>query len=64
MTAMGTNPTNGNACEQNDNRANAKETEDNAYDRYLEMQAKTMEDAIDEGRCFPEMPEGQFVRSK
>lgn len=64
MTIMPNEPASGNACEQNANGAIAKGTEDNAYDNYLKSQLELMEDAADEGRCFPEMPEGQFVRSK
>ena len=36
----------------------------NDYDEYLRQQIELLEDAIDDGRCYPEMPEGQFVRSK
>lgn len=34
------------------------------YERYRQMQMEQFEDDIAEGRCYPEMPEGQFVRSK
>jgi len=34
------------------------------YEKYRQMQIQQFEDDITEGRCYPEMPEGQFVRSK
>lgn len=38
--------------------------QESAYERYLRQQMESFEDDITEGRCYPEMPEGQFVRSK
>ena len=38
--------------------------EESAYERFLREQIEQLEDDITEGRCYPEMPEGQFVRSK
>lgn len=35
-----------------------------AFERYRRMQMEQFEDDIVEGRCYPEMPEGQFVRGK
>ncbi|MBQ0056762.1 MAG: hypothetical protein KBT20_03805 [Bacteroidales bacterium] len=35
-----------------------------AFERFRREQIAQFEDDITEGRCFPEMPEGQFVRSK
>lgn len=35
-----------------------------AFERYRRMQMEQFEDDIAEGRCYPEMPEGQFVRGK
>ena len=32
------------------------------YDRYLEEQLQAMEEETPDDRCYPEMPEGQFVR--
>lgn len=32
------------------------------YERYCKEQALMQEEEFDEERCFPEMPEGQFVR--
>lgn len=34
------------------------------YEKFRQMQIAQFEDDITEGRCYPEMPEGQFVRSK
>lgn len=34
------------------------------YEKFRRMQIEQFEDDITEGRCYPEMPEGQFVRSK
>lgn len=34
------------------------------YERFVQMQMEQFEDDITEGRCYPEMPEGLFVRSK
>ena len=34
------------------------------FERYRRMQMEQFEDDIAEGRCYPEMPEGQFVRGK
>lgn len=34
------------------------------YEAFRQAQIAQFEDDITEGRCFPEMPEGQFVRSK
>lgn len=45
-------------------------TQDNAsaelseYEKFRQMQIEQFEDDVTEGRCYPEMPEGQFVRSK
>lgn len=33
------------------------------FEKYRKEQVEQMEDAS-EGRCYPEMPEGQFIRSK
>ena len=37
---------------------------ENEYELFLRQQMEQFEDDITEGRCYPEMPEGQFVRSK
>ncbi len=34
------------------------------YEKYLRQQMEQFEDDVTEGRCYPEMPEGQFIRSK
>lgn len=34
------------------------------YEKFRQLQIEQFEDDITEGRCYPEMPEGQFVRSK
>lgn len=34
------------------------------YEKFLRAQIAQFEDDVTEGRCYPEMPEGQFVRSK
>lgn len=34
------------------------------FERYRRMQMEQFEEDIAEGRCYPEMPEGQFVRGK
>ena len=34
------------------------------FEKYRRMQMEQFEDDIAEGRCYPEMPEGQFVRGK
>ena len=34
------------------------------YEKFRRAQIEQFEDDITEGRCYPEMPEGQFVRSK
>ena len=34
------------------------------FEKYRRMQMEQFEDDITEGRCYPEMPEGQFIRSK
>ena len=34
------------------------------FEKYRRMQMEQFEDDIGEGRCYPEMPEGQFVRGK
>lgn len=33
------------------------------FEKYRREQVEQMED-LAEGRCYPEMPEGQFIRSK
>lgn len=38
--------------------------QESEYERFLRLQMEQFEDDITAGRCFPEMPEGQFVRSK
>lgn len=38
--------------------------QESEYDKFCRMQLEQFEDDITEGRCYPEMPEGQFVRSK
>lgn len=38
--------------------------EESEYEKFRRMQIEQFEDDISEGRCYPEMPEGQFVRSK
>ena len=38
--------------------------EESEYEKFLREQIERFEDDIAEGRCYPEMPEGQFVRSK
>jgi len=40
------------------------ESEESEYEKFRRMQIEQFEDDITEGRCYPEMPEGQFVRSK
>ena len=40
------------------------ELEESEYDRFRREQMEQFEDDITEGRCYPEMPEGQFIRSK
>lgn len=40
------------------------EREETAYEKFEREQMERFEDDITEGRCYPEMPEGQFVRSK
>lgn len=40
------------------------ELEESDYEKFCREQMEQFEDAIEDGRCFPEMPEGQFVRSK
>ncbi len=39
-------------------------TAESEYERYRRLQIEQFEDDITDGRCYPEMPEGQFVRSK
>ncbi|MCM1510696.1 MAG: phosphoribosylglycinamide formyltransferase [Clostridium sp.] len=39
-----------------------KEADMTEYERYCREQALQQEEEFDEERCFPEMPEGQFVR--
>ena len=34
------------------------------YEKYLRQQMELFENDVTEGRCYPEMPEGQFIRSK
>lgn len=34
------------------------------FEKFRRLQIEQFEDDITEGRCYPEMPEGQFVRSK
>lgn len=41
-----------------------RKTEESAYEKFRRQQIEQFEDDITEGRCYPEMPEGQFVRSK
>lgn len=38
--------------------------QESEYEKFRRMQIEQFEDDITEGRCYPEMPEGQFVRSK
>lgn len=38
--------------------------EESEYEKFRRMQIEQFEDDITEGRCYPEMPEGQFIRSK
>lgn len=40
------------------------ELEESEYEKFRREQIESFEDDITEGRCYPEMPEGQFVRSK
>lgn len=40
------------------------QTKDSEFERFRQAQIEQFEDDITEGRCYPEMPEGQFVRSK
>lgn len=40
------------------------EREETAYEQFRREQMERFEDDITEGRCYPEMPEGQFIRSK
>lgn len=42
----------------------SKMLEESEYDRFRREQMEQFEDDITEGRCYPEMPEGQFIRSK
>lgn len=46
---------------QRQQNGSIKESE---YERFRRLQIEQFEDAISDGRCYPEMPEGQFVRSK
>jgi len=38
--------------------------EESEYEKFRREQMEQFEDDITEGRCYPEMPEGQFIRSK
>lgn len=40
------------------------ELEETDYEKFRREQMERFEDDITEGRCYPEMPEGQFIRSK
>ena len=40
------------------------ELEETDYHKFRREQMEQFEDDITEGRCYPEMPEGQFIRSK
>jgi len=34
------------------------------YEKFRQLQIEQFQDDITEGRCYPEMPKGQFVRRK
>ncbi len=38
--------------------------EESEYEKFRRQQIEQFEDDIADGRCYPEMPEGQFVRGK
>lgn len=40
------------------------ELEETEYEKFRREEMERFEDDITEGRCYPEMPEGQFIRSK
>lgn len=40
------------------------EQEETEYEKFRREEMERFEDDITEGRCYPEMPEGQFIRSK
>lgn len=40
------------------------ETRESEFEQFRRLQIEQFEDDITEGRCYPEMPEGQFIRSK
>ena len=44
--------------------ANGAVKPESEFEKYRRMQMEQFEDDITEGRCYPEMPEGQFIRSK
>ena len=41
-----------------------EDLQESEYEKFRRMQIEQFEDDITEGRCYPELPEGQFVRSK
>ena len=41
-----------------------QQNEESEYEKFRREQIEQFEDDITEGRCYPEMPEGQFIRSK
>lgn len=41
-----------------------EDPQESEYEKFRRMQIEQFEDDITEGRCYPEMPEGQFIRSK
>lgn len=53
-------------CWSGDERLAYQKTviQESEYERFRRQQIEQFEDDITEGRCYPEMPEGQFVRSK
>lgn len=44
--------------------ANQTAGQESEFEKFRRLQIEQFEDDITEGRCYPEMPEGQFVRSK
>lgn len=43
-------------------KSTAEEKELTPYERYCKEQMEAYEEEVGDDRCFPEMPEGQFVR--
>lgn len=45
-----------------DKSTNGQEKELTPYEQYCKEQFEAYEDEVGDDRCFPDMPEGQFVR--